>query len=71
MLTHHLFAMEHSFTPACPLCDRPMRLGRRIAAVGAQPVLQNFECRTCELTITEAASYGPQASGAPPSAPVE
>lgn len=40
--------------PVCPSCTAPMRVGRRIPALNNQPELQNFECRRCDVIVTEA-----------------
>jgi hypothetical protein len=33
--------------PICPLCHQPMKLVRRIPALGSLPTLQAFYCAPC------------------------
>lgn len=37
----------------CPNCGRPMRPGRVIPAFERQPELQNYDCRVCDITVTQ------------------
>jgi hypothetical protein len=45
-----------------------MRLGRRVPPCDRQPELQNFECRRCNVVVTEAVR--PARSDAPALLPV-
>ena len=40
--------------PICPSCGAEMRLGRRIPPLNSQRELQNYDCRRCDVIVTEA-----------------
>lgn len=43
-----------AFTPKCPSCGKPMKLARVTPRFGGLPELRSFECRPCNVTLTEA-----------------
>jgi len=39
----------------CPACGRPMRLALAIPRFGSFPELHTYDCRSCGVSLTEAA----------------
>ena len=39
--------------PRCPSCAQPMRLIRKTLRFNGLPELYTFECRTCEVLLTQ------------------
>ena len=40
----------------CPVCGRPMRVSSTVPRLGSMPALRSFECKSCGVIITEAAT---------------
>ena len=45
--------------PRCPICAQPMRLVRKTLRFHGLPELYTFECRTCDVSLTQERSVQP------------
>ena len=45
--------------PRCPICAQPMRLVRKTLRFHGLPELYTFECRTCDVSLTQERSVPP------------
>ena len=45
--------------PHCPICARPMRLAKKTLRFQGLPELYTFECRTCDVSLTQERSVEP------------
>ena len=50
----------HGAVPSCPNCVKPMWLSRQIFAYDRIPSQDVFECKTCGVSMSDAAKPDPK-----------